>query len=219
MPAAPDLDDAEKRRLVRDGYDQIADQYLQIVASAAVGHPRAAQTARFLQALPPAADVLELGCGPGVPVARAVLDAGHRYTGVDVSSRQIELARTNVPEGAFLVGDATEVPFEAESFDAVLVLYAITHVPRDDWSMVFSRIHRWLRPVGRLLLNVPTHDDAGWFEDDFLGTGATNWTNGYGPDRTVELLERASFAVTERHVLPDDLPGGPGWAWLSCRRS
>ena len=58
---------------------------------------------------------------------------------------------------------------------------------------------------------MPTHDDAGWYEEDFLGTGASNWTNAYGPDRTIELLEQASFVVTERRVLADDIPGGPGW--------
>src|ERR687896_456143 len=70
--------------------------------------------------LPSGAAVLDLGCGAGVPVTRWLADRGFAVTGVDVSARQLELARTNVPEGAFLKADMSEVGFGAETFAAVV---------------------------------------------------------------------------------------------------
>ncbi|MGH2812768.1 MAG: hypothetical protein ACRDI1_08675, partial [Actinomycetota bacterium] len=39
----------------------------------------------LLDLLPPAARVVELGCGPGLPVARAISEK-HRFVGVDISA-------------------------------------------------------------------------------------------------------------------------------------
>ena len=65
------------------------------------------------------------------------------------------------------------------SFDAVVALYSIIHVPRRHYPLVFERIHRWLRPDGWLLASFGTGDSAGWLEEDLLGFGSANWTNSY----------------------------------------
>ncbi|MCX5096466.1 class I SAM-dependent methyltransferase [Streptomyces sp. NBC_00365] len=55
--------------------------------------------------------VLDLGCGSGVPVARALATAGHRVTGVDISEVQIRRAREFVPQAEFIRADATDLDF------------------------------------------------------------------------------------------------------------
>jgi SAM-dependent methyltransferase len=218
MPAAPSLNKATKRALVRDGYDRIADREYELGASPAEGHARRTPTEGRFRSRPTRSTVLDLGCGPGLPVGRFAVDAGHLYTGLDVSQRQIELARTHVPEGTFDVGDAVEATFGSETFDAVLMLYALTHVPRDEWHLVFEKVHGWLRSSGKFLLNVPANDDPGWLEENFLGTDEQNWTNAYGPQRTTELLNDVGLVVLESRLLPDDVPGGPGWHWITTGR-
>ena len=76
--------------------------------------------------------MLDLGCGAGVPVTRWLADRGFAVTGVDVSAKQLELARTYVPEGTFIKADMTEVVFGPESFDAVVAFHSIIHVPRTE---------------------------------------------------------------------------------------
>ena len=92
----------DPRRIVADGYDAIAERYL--AWSAERPSPtRSAWLRRAVDAIPPDTDVLDLGCGAGVPMTRALAE-GRRVTGVDLSARQVELARTNVPDGDVRAG-------------------------------------------------------------------------------------------------------------------
>lgn len=71
-----------------------------------------------------------------------------KVTGVDLSRRQIELAREFVPEATFLQGDMGDVSSPDETFDAIYSLYAIFHVPREEHEALFRRVHRMLEAGG-----------------------------------------------------------------------
>jgi 2-polyprenyl-3-methyl-5-hydroxy-6-metoxy-1,4-benzoquinol methylase len=73
--------------------------------------------------------VLDLGCGSGVPIARSLADAGYRVTGIDISEVQVRRARERVPQADFIQVDATAAFFDDASFDAVVSLYALIHIP------------------------------------------------------------------------------------------
>ncbi len=55
--------------------------------------------------------------------------AGHRVTGVDLSDVQIRRARQLVPAAVFIRGDAISMSFAPTSFDAVVCLYTLIHMP------------------------------------------------------------------------------------------
>jgi SAM-dependent methyltransferase len=69
------------------------------------------------QRLPANANVLDLGCGCGVPVAKTLTEGGHRVTGVDISQLQINRARQLVPNATFLHADATQITFPEDAAD------------------------------------------------------------------------------------------------------
>jgi hypothetical protein len=100
----------------------------------------------------------------------------------------------------------------------VLMLYAITHVPRRQWADLAQRIHMWLATGGLFLLNVPQEGNAGWLEEDFLGFGTTNWTNAYGASDCVDLVELVGFRIVEAQTLADDEPDHPGWFWILAEK-
>jgi 2-polyprenyl-3-methyl-5-hydroxy-6-metoxy-1,4-benzoquinol methylase len=111
----------DPKRIVADGYDEIAERH-----SAWASHTRTEERARYtallMTAQPAGAAVLDLGCGAGVPTTRTFATR-FRVTAVDLSARQVGLARANVPEATILHGDMTRVAFAPESFDAVAALY------------------------------------------------------------------------------------------------
>jgi ubiquinone/menaquinone biosynthesis C-methylase UbiE len=72
--------------------------------------------------------LLDVCTGPGM-LAAAALRRGAQVSAIDFSRNLIEIARRNVPGADFLQGDAQALPFEAESFDAVVCGYGIIHVP------------------------------------------------------------------------------------------
>lgn len=94
---------------------------------------------------------LDLCCGQGN--VSAMLVAEHaKVTGLDFSPAMLELARANVPEAEFVQGDAINLPFEDQSFDAVTIGFGILHVP--DPMRVLSEAHRVLQPGGRIAFSV-----------------------------------------------------------------
>src|SRR5882757_3671970 len=115
------MDSEAAKDLVRRGYNALSHQYEQAYA----GETKyGSWMAELLGVLPAPADVLDLGCGNGIPVARSLAAAGHRVTGVDISEVQVSRARELVPAADFICADATSLTFPEASFDAVVSFYA-----------------------------------------------------------------------------------------------
>lgn len=116
----------------------------------------------------PFADVLDVGCGTG-----AVIELLHEkypeahYTGLDLTPGMIAVAQAkNLENVEFVVGDAEDLPFEDESFDAVLSSNSFHHYPNPE--KFFAGVRRVLRPGGRLILRDYTANDfAVWLMNTF----------------------------------------------------
>jgi len=188
--------------VVRRGYDAIADRYAEWAAS--FESPAMRWVEKLEQRLPERSRVLDLGCGGGGPATRA-LAARHELVGVDISERQLERARRLVPNARFVRADATEVAFEPESFDAVVSLFMLGHVPRAKQRPLLRRILGWLRPGGWLLGMLGTADADDEVDPDWLG--APMFFASYDEAANRESLEAAGFALEEARVVPFEEPG------------
>lgn len=118
---------ADARRIVSDGYDAVGRRYLECARDDAAG-TRARSLQRLVDLLPAGSDVLDLGCGAGLPVTRA-LARRHRLTGVDLSAAQLALARRHAPGGRFVHADMAAIELAPASFDAVVALWVLARRP------------------------------------------------------------------------------------------
>ncbi len=155
-------------RTVEAGYDRVAEAYL------STKNPEDPVTLAVLEDLasdlPSTAAVLDLGCGAGIPVTRWLAHRGYAVTGVDVSARQLELARKYVPEATFIKADMIDLAFRPETFDAVVAFHSIIHVPREEHPALLATIHRWLKPGGTFMATLTVTEFEG--EDgDWEGWG------------------------------------------------
>lgn len=91
--------------------------------------------------------VLDVGCADRR--IEAMLQPGCTYVGLDYPPTADTLYRTQ-PD---VYGDAQALPFFDESFDAVLLLHVLEHVPEP--SMAIAEALRVLRPRGRLIVETP----------------------------------------------------------------
>jgi SAM-dependent methyltransferase len=101
--------------------------------------------------LRPGSLVLDAGCGPGL-VCRALLDAGHRVVGVDLSAQMIERARLRCPDSGratFLQGSLYELE-PGGPFDAAVSRYVLHHVA--DPLAFLQRQVELVRPSGVVVL-------------------------------------------------------------------
>jgi 2-polyprenyl-3-methyl-5-hydroxy-6-metoxy-1,4-benzoquinol methylase len=204
------------KRTVESGYDRMAEQYL---ATKDPEDPLALSALEDLASLlPPEASVLDLGCGAGMPVTRWLADRGFAVTGVDVSARQLELARTNVPEATFLKADMSEVDFGPETFDGVVAFHSIIHVPRTEHPALLEGIHRWLRPGGGFLATMTVSDYEGK-DENWEGWGAPMVWSHYDNKANVAMLREAGFEI--RYAEPRTSKGtgdDETWLWVLARK-
>ncbi len=100
-------------------------------------------------------DVLDVGCGAGVEVARFA-KAGARVVGVDIAASAVELTRQNLAQqglGARLeVADGEALPFPDNSFDFVYA-HGVVQYTANDRALV-SECRRVLRPGGLAMFQV-----------------------------------------------------------------
>jgi SAM-dependent methyltransferase len=191
------------RDVVRRGYDALSDHYRSDDAGDGEYAPWLADLHRRLAV---AAAVLDLGCGCGVPVARFLANAGHHVTGVDISDVQIERARRLTPAATFLRADATRINLPPASFDAVVCLYALIHMPLDDQPDLIARIATWLRPGGWLLATVG-HDAWTGTEDNWLDGPATMWWGHADADTYRSWLQRAGLTIISEDFVAEGKSG------------
>jgi 2-polyprenyl-3-methyl-5-hydroxy-6-metoxy-1,4-benzoquinol methylase len=194
--------------LVRRGYDALSYHYR---ADDAGEGRYAPWIAELLARLPAGAAVLDIGCGCGIPVARSLAAAGHAVTGIDISEVQIARARTLVPAADFSCADATAVTLPADSFDAIVCLYAMIHMPLAEQPALIRRMAGWLRPSGLLLAT--TGQDA-WTgtEDNWLGGQTVMWWSHADAGTYRGWLQAADLEITSADFIPEG-EGGHALFW------
>ena len=155
---------------------------------------------------PKGGHVLDLGCGCGVPASRLLAER-FRVVGVDISDVQIARARQLVPKATFRRADMTTVQFPWHSFDAVVSLYAIIHVPLREQRPLFRRIFRWLRPGGMFLAILGSGRWKG-VEYGWLGSDSPMFWDHESADTYQRWLEECRFLLEERTHVPENGSGG-----------
>ena len=97
-------------------------------------------------------DILDIASGTGAQ-CRMLARAGMRATGVDLAEAMIETARAQGGVNtSFVLGSATELPFDDHSFDACLFLLALHEHQEDERTVMLQEALRVLRPEGRLVI-------------------------------------------------------------------
>src|SRR5919197_819367 len=135
---------ADARRYDSVGHAFLRSLFRGIASDVAAAAPRAAQ-------------VLEVGCGPG-RLSILLAKQGRDVTGLDLDPAMVERARINaaaIPwnaDGApsFVVGDVATMPFPDSAFDLVVSTLSMHHW--DDAAAGLAEIARVLRPGDRALI-------------------------------------------------------------------
>ena len=104
-----------------------------------------AETDYLLRHITPGEEILSVGCGPAI-IESALSAHGCRVTGLDVSREALDRAPDAIRT---VVGRAEEMPFPADSFDAVIYVASLQFV--ENFAAALHGTRRVLRPRGKLL--------------------------------------------------------------------
>lgn len=165
--------------------------------------------------------LLDVACGSGRPTVRIAEKTGCAVTGIDLHADAIEVARhyaatRGVPDRvSFEAADAAQpLPFDSASFDAVICIDAVNHLP--DRAAVFADWHRVLKPGGRVLFTDPIVV-TGPLTNEEIAIRASIGFFLFVPEGTDRrLLEEAGFTV-ERVEDRTDNVGRNARGWLQAR--
>jgi SAM-dependent methyltransferase len=132
----------------------------------------------------PGRRLLDVGGGTG-NYAVALRDEGWEPVVADSSRDMLSRARAKGLET--VEADAQELPFADASFDAVMCVSMLHHVP--DWPRALREQRRVLRRGGRLALMVYAREDIAeaWYHDYFPST--RSWMDASHPARADLLAE------------------------------
>lgn len=122
------------------------------------------------------ADLIDLGCGPGLYCAE-LSKKGYHLTGIDQSENSIQYARSHAPDPSvtYVLGSYLE-PFGSGTFDAALLIYEDFGVfGPENRRKLLGNIHQALRPGGWFVLDVASRyafsmrqrcSHADWYASD-----------------------------------------------------
>jgi len=193
----------EISKLVEQGYNKIAEDYY---SHRNLGKFNS-ELEKFVSHLPENAHVLELGCGAGIPTAKFLMERGIKVTGIDLSDTMLNLARKNVPEGNFIKMDMNELKFDENSFDGIISVYALFHIPKKNHLQIFKKAYELLKPGGILMINSGVSESEG--RSNFFGVPMF-WSNN-SPKDTLKLVKDAGFSILFEGVL---IRGGEYQYWV-----
>ncbi|HUF13980.1 MAG TPA: class I SAM-dependent methyltransferase [Longimicrobiales bacterium] len=134
------------------GYEAVSHDFITYRTRSAIG----ADTVRkWAEALPPGGDVLDLGCGPGVPITATLMDLGFRLHGVDASPSMVAEFRARFPEIPIECGSVEHSRFFGRTFDGVVAWGLMFLLSTADQAHLVRTMSALLKPGGRLLFTAP----------------------------------------------------------------
>lgn len=151
--------------------------------------------------------VLDAPCGPG-NVARFVLNArpDAELLGIDLAPRMVEIARTEVPDARFEVGDCRAIAALPGTFDAIVNAFGLPYLTPDEADAFLGAAAARLAPGGLLFVSTMTAAPAraGW--ESTASGDAQLWLTYHAADELPARIAGHGFAIL-RHELLDSPPG------------
>ncbi|BDQ38166.1 methyltransferase type 11 [Pseudodesulfovibrio nedwellii] len=108
--------------------------------------------------------MVDLCCGTGM-LAGIAASSGINTTGVDISRTMLDVARKKRPNATFIHGDATNLSFPDNTFNAATISFALHEKPQVLGVAIVTEARRVVRPGGCLIIAdylAPPADSAVW---------------------------------------------------------
>jgi trans-aconitate methyltransferase len=157
---------------------------------------------RFLSELSEGATVLDLGCGGGEPVARHMVSAGFRVTGVDSSPTLASLCQSRMPDQEWIMVDMRSLAL-GRRFQGILAWDSFFHLRDEDQRKILPVFAAHAAAGAVLMFN------AGPAKGEAIGSyrGDPLYHASLDPSEYEALLADAGFELIE-HSINDPAKGG-----------
>ena len=166
---------------------------------------------RFIALVQQGGTVLDLGCGPGRPMAAYLVANGLDVCGVDSSTAMIAMARENLLSREFIVADMRTLSL-GRRFSGILAWDSFFHLAPDAQRRMFPIFRDHAAPGAPLMLTSgPQHGES-------IGQlrGEPLYHASLAPEEYRSLLDNHGFDVVAETMEDPDCGGHS--VWLARRR-
>lgn len=153
----------------------------------------------FIEKLPERAEILDLGCGTGVPIAKLLSDNGFRVTGVDRSANLLAKAGENVPSADFLRAEMEDYKI-AGVYGGVVLWDALFHLPRAEHRAILEKVFDSLTLGGLLILSSGGSQESLPPFVDFM-FGVPFFYDAHPVNAFIDICNDIGFAVARYELL------------------
>jgi ubiquinone/menaquinone biosynthesis C-methylase UbiE len=153
---------------VENLYNTLAREYAETFSGEHEKKPKDQEILRrFSQEIGDRSPVWDFGCGPG-QTTKYLKTLGIEISGLDLSEKILEQARTIHPAIPFRKGNILELEFDNDSIAGVVAFYAIVHFTEEQVGTAFREVFRVLQPCGIFLFTYHIGEETIHL-DEFLG--------------------------------------------------
>ncbi|TXT55266.1 MAG: hypothetical protein BAJATHORv1_40177 [Candidatus Thorarchaeota archaeon] len=207
IPSSGKTKDDQIFKMVEHSYDRMGERY----HKSRNNDKFMRQLKQFVELLPLAANVLDAGCGVGKPTSEYLSNEGLKVIGIDLSRKMVDLAKQNVPDAEFHQMNILELDFPDESFDGIICVYTLWHIPREYHEKIIENFHRMLNNDGILVLNTGVYESDGMSK--FFGEPMLWSTN--NPQKTLRVVKNLGFEILQEGILN---LGGERQYWIFAKK-
>ena len=175
-------------------YDLIAEWY----ASERVDQTGVPEATTLALSIPRGSVVLDVGCGNGIPITRALLSGGHRVVGLDSSGAMLANFRRNCPEAFAVRGMIQSCPFADCVFDAVVAWGVMFHLNPDDAIRAIANVSRITKSGAPFLFTAGDVDGSNGKEGNMNGVAFRYFS--YSVQSYRRILGDHSFTLEDVHT-------------------
>jgi cyclopropane fatty-acyl-phospholipid synthase-like methyltransferase len=171
-----------------NGYEALAQEFITSRERSPIG---ASTVARWAATLAPGSTVIDLGCGPGVPITQALIEAGHDVFAIDASASMVRVFAERFPQVPVACEAIQHSPFFNRAFDAAVAWGVMFLLGADLQELVIHRVAHALKSGGRFLFTAPAQ--TGTWSDLLTGRESLS----LGRDEYLRVLSSAGFTLLD----------------------
>ncbi|MBU1683146.1 class I SAM-dependent methyltransferase [Patescibacteria group bacterium] len=164
----------------------------------------------FCKKLSKNATVLDLGCGPGIPITKQLTEKGFDVTAIDISDTMIRLAKKNVPRAKHIQISMTDIDFINE-FDGVISSYTMLCLDPSNFKKTAKKIYRALKSGGFFLITLNEPPPNGHNEEENITEimGQKIYSRPYTEEEIREIFSgyKMKFVKVGREIMVSDKYG------------
>lgn len=124
---------------------------------------------------------------------------GFNVTGIDLSEKMINIAKNKFPTIDFRVADLTDIEFESEKFNVVVLLYSLIHIPKKDIKIILTKFYKMLRKGGLIYIALQYGKSEEVFIDALYNPKEKMFLNVFSYEGIETILLNIGFSIIKQH--------------------